>query len=298
MYGNEAISTDGDITGQGLVSRARMEFHQALIERVLTSSGGIPSNADKDSPSSVRVAAGIAARIGPLTDRKKLAGQVAGKRFEEVCETFLMTTFTHLNHLRPGSWNITRASVPGKRGISRFEQYAHLTDLESVAEANPALAAAIGSDYIIKPDVMIFRDPEPDATINSVGRIVDAASAGMSSLRAANQSDPLLHASVSCKWTIRSDRAQNARSEGLNLIRNRKGRTPHIVVITAEPLPNRIASLALGTGDIDCVYHFALPELSDTLAELESEDAAELLTIMTAGKRLKDISDLPLDLAV
>jgi hypothetical protein len=84
----------------------------------------------------------------------------------------------------------------------------------------------------------------------------------------------------------------------LNLIRNRKGRTPHIVVITAEPLPSRIASLALGTGDIDCVYHFALPELSSTLDELGLDDLAELLTIMTAGKRLKDISDLPLDLAV
>jgi hypothetical protein len=188
--------------------------------------------------------------------------------------------------------------VPGKPGISRFEQYRHLTDLAAAAAANPVLAAAIGSDYIIKPDVMIFRDPEADAEINVSGLVVDGTSANMSSLRAVNQSELLLHASVSCKWTIRSDRAQNARSEGLNLIRNRKGRVPHIVVITAEPLPNRIVSLALGTGDIDCVYHFALPELSQTLEELGFEDASELLQIMTAGKRLKDISDLPLDLAV
>jgi hypothetical protein len=67
---------------------------------------------------------------------------------------------------------------------------------------------------------------------------------------------------------------------------------PHIVVITGEPLPSRIASLALGTGDIDCVYHFALPELSETLVESELEDALELLEIMTTGSRLKDISDL------
>ena len=188
--------------------------------------------------------------------------------------------------------------MPGRRGISRFEQYRHLTELEAVAEANPELAAAIGGDYIIKPDVRIFRDPEPDAKINAADYVVDATSALMTSLREVNQSEPLLHASVSCKWTIRSDRAQNARSEGLNLIRNRKGRVPHIVVITAEPLPSRIASLALGTGDIDCVYHYALPELSETLGELGFYDAAELLQIMTSGKRLKDISDLPLDLAV
>jgi len=108
----------------------------------------------------------------------------------------------------------------------------------------------------------------------------------------------LLHASVSCKWTIRSDRAQNARSEALNLIRNRKGHLPHVVVVTAEPTPSRLASIALGTGDIDCVYHFALYELQSAVCALELHDAADLLAIMVEGKRLKDISDLPLDLAV
>jgi hypothetical protein len=54
----------------------------------------------------------------------------------------------------------------------------------------------------------------------------------------------------------------------------------------------------MGTGDVDCVYHFALPELMDSLQALEMEENAELLETMVAGKRLKDISDLPLDLAV
>ena len=79
--------------------------------------------------------------------------------------------------------------------------------------------------------------------------------------------DQTLHASISCKWTIRSDRAQNARTEGLNLIRNRKGHTLHITIVTAEPYPQRIASVALGTGDIDCVYHIALPELAAAAQE-------------------------------
>jgi hypothetical protein len=108
----------------------------------------------------------------------------------------------------------------------------------------------------------------------------------------------LLHASVSCKWTIRSDRAQNTRTEALNMMRNRKGHLPHIVVVTGEPLPSRIASIALGTGDIDCVYHFALPELIATVDELDIPDSQEMVRIMVEGKRLKDISDLPLDLAV
>jgi hypothetical protein len=120
----------------------------------------------------------------------------------------------------------------------------------------------------------------------------------LASLRAANGGLPILHASISCKWTIRSDRVQNARSEALNLIRNRKGKLPHVVVVTGEPLPSRLSAIALGTGDIDCVYHFALPELVASVKEIGHEDALESLAIMMSGKRLKDISDLPLDLAV
>jgi hypothetical protein len=97
---------------------------------------------------------------------------------------------------------------------------------------------------------------------------------------------------------LRNHRAQNSRSEALNLIRNRRGKLPHIVVVTGEPLPSRLASVALGSGDIDCVYHFALPELRESVNELGLSDSEEAINIMVNGKRLKDISDLPLDLAV
>ena len=113
-----------------------------------------------------------------------------------------------------------------------------------------------------------------------------------------SSSTKILHASISCKWTIRSDRAQNTRTEALNLIRNRKGPLPHILVVTAEPTSHRLASLALGTGDLDCVYHFALPELLSTLEDLGYKDALEEVEMMVEGKRLRDISDLPFDLAI
>ncbi|MBK7918740.1 MAG: hypothetical protein IPJ94_21280 [Chloroflexi bacterium] len=82
----------------------------------------------------------------------------------------------------------------------------------------------------------------------------------------------------------------------MNLIRNRKGHTPHIVVVTAEPMPTRLASLALGTGDIDCVYHFALLELIEAAKDTKNEAVIESLEIMIEGNRLRDISDLPFDL--
>ena len=57
-------------------------------------------------------------------------------------------------------------------------------------------------------------------------------------------------------------------------------------------------AIALGTGDLDCVYHFALSELEQTLEESNNEDQMDMLRVMIAGRRLRDISDLPFDLAI
>jgi hypothetical protein len=54
----------------------------------------------------------------------------------------------------------------------------------------------------------------------------------------------------------------------------------------------------LGTGDLDCVYHFALPELRQTIEELDNVDQLDMLNMMVDGRRLRDISDLPFDLAI
>ena len=152
---------------------------------------------------------------------------------------------------------------------------------------------------------MISRKPILDADINKCGQIVgpDEPIASHTPLRLRNSPNPdlarpLLLASISCKWTLRSDRAQNPRTEALNLIRNRKGQVPHIAVVTAEPLPTRIASIAMGTGDLDCVYHFALPELEWAIVETGNEDQLDMLRILKDGRRLRDISDLPFDLAI
>ena len=52
----------------------------------------------------------------------------------------------------------------------------------------------------------------------------------------------------------------------------------------------------MGTGDIDCVYHMALMELALSVKENGNEDQQEMLDTLIAGKRLRDISDLPFDL--
>ena len=280
--------------GEPLITTARTAFHQALLNGVLrVDHNGIPSNADKSSNISIAIAQGIVSQLRPNTTEQRLSGQRAGARFEQVCENFISGTFLRFQHLRPGKWSVGRSGM----NIERFEQYQHLKELNELAKENPTLASALGSDYLIKPDIVIGRNPEADDSINEPYAIVGKSLASFTSIREINNSLPILHASISCKWTIRSDRAQNARSEALNLIRNRKGRLPHIAVVTGEPLPSRIASIALGTGDIDCVYHFALPELVEALNNLEYPDAQEMVKIMVDGRRLRDIADLPLDLA-
>ena len=280
-----------------LIESARAGFHEALLSGVLSAEGGIPSNADRASKISVDIASNIVKQLTDHPSRTRLSGQESGSRFERVCETFLSETFLSLAKLRPGNWVISRLGARNRLALAGFEQYQHLEELSKIAANNQFLASAIGTDYIISPDIVIGRIPEADNVINDPTELVGAAHALYASIREQNNQFPILHASISCKWTIRSDRAQNARSEALNLIRNRKGKLPHIVAVTGEPVPSRIASLALGTGDIDCVYHFALPELVKAVTELDLPDAREMLDIMILGRRLRDISDLPLDLA-
>lgn len=287
------------MTAAAYFVEARKSYHAALMLDVLrTDASGVPTNADKDNATSVTIARGIADRLGSEVRGARLAGQMSGNKFEEITASFIQNTFLSLGKLRPGGWEIKRTGGRNRLEIARYEQYKHLVALDNAAKKDPELAAALGSDYTITPDILIVRNLEEDSAINEPKLLVDADVARHASLRKSNAGLPLLHASISCKWTIRSDRAQNARSEALNLIRNRKGRLPHMVAVTGEPLPSRLVSLALGTGDIDCVYHFALHELSSTVTAEKLPESEDMLGIMVSGNRLKDISDLPLDLAV
>jgi hypothetical protein len=286
---------------QAAFAEARREFHASLLASgvLAVNAAGVASNADSSQRSSIAYAKHIADRLLVETVGERLAGQTSGGEFETACADFIRATFTQLGMLRPGDWEVHR--VAGRRSIeyiARYEQYSHLADLDAAVRQNPELRAILGNAYVIAPDVVVVRTPVGDDVINQDGQLVDETVARRTAIRSVNQELGILHAVISCKWTLRSDRAQNARSESLNLIRNRKGRLPHIAVVTAEPSPSRLASLALGTGDIDCLYHFALPELIEAVVLSNNDEAYTLMTAMVDGKRLRDIADLPLDLAI
>lgn len=291
------------------IARIRAEYHAFIRDRIIrVTPGGVfgdgyPNFADGSSKTSVSIAKGIYRRLlqstvqsdGILTDA--VSGQTKGNKFEDATLLFIQESFDLLAHLRPGEWKYVAS-----QSIASYDQYRHLAYLDQALERDKELKAMFGAseDYIVKPDIIVARLPVSDEQINMHNLVIDESDEYVSNtrLRSRNNPDhPLLHASISCKWTIRSDRTQNTRTEALNLIRNRKGHLPHIVAVTAEPMPTRIASIALGTGDLDCVYHFALHELRDSLVELQNEDQLDMLNIMINGMRLRDISDLPFDLA-
>ena len=46
------------------------------------------------------------------------------------------------------------------------------------------------------------------------------------------------------------------------------------------------------------MYHVALNELVNALSDIDNQDQAEMLETLVEGRRLRDISDLPFDLAL
>lgn len=297
-----------------LILEARKKFHQSLIETGMwvVDSIGVPSNADvgdskKAKQGKYNVSTLIAQRMAsfvgvPQVADSKKKGTSAGVKFEDLIAQFIRDTFPYLQHLRPGDWTVLSLGNQSPTKASSFAQYEHLEYLMELVNTNNKLMTVLGNDYVVAPDIVVYRGLYEDEEINFERKYINDDICTMAALRKKNGGKPILHASVSAKWTMRSDRAQNSRTEALNLIRNRKGNLPHIMVVTNEPLPSRLASLALGTGDIDCLYHCALYELLEAVrqfgAENNRDDIVESLENLIEGKRLKDISDLPLDLSV
>ncbi len=216
----------------------------------------VPNFADVDNPESMRISAGMLDELGLPGDQPSEVPRDPGGPLEQaVCE-HLGWALPHLH--RDRGWVVARGEL-----ITRFDQYAHLSELDRLVRANPELRITVGTDYLIRPDVIV-----------ALGLVTTAS--GL----------PPLHAAISCKWTIRSDRVQNIRHECLQMIRHRRGRQPHLVTVTAEPLPSRLASIARGTGEVDAVYHVAYDALAASIARNANPDQQEAWREVAGQRRL------------
>ena len=216
----------------------------------------VPNFADVDSTESLRIAAGVLDELGaPGGPESAVPVSPGGPLEQAVCD--------HLVGALPGldpdrGWAVDRGAV-----ISRFDQYAHLSQVDELVRANPELRITVGMDYLIKPDVTVALETATTAS-----------------------GFPPLHAAISCKWTIRSDRVQNIRHECLQMIRHRRGRQPHLVTVTAEPLPTRLASIARGTGEVDAVYHIAYDALDASVRRHANGEQADAWREVVGQRRL------------
>jgi hypothetical protein len=191
----------------------------------------VPNNADVDNVESLTLGAAMLQALGKSPQAAPAAPANPGGLLEESVRLDIEQQLARLAASR--TWQVRRGAL-----ITDYCQYVHLLALNQLVSSNPTLSVTIGQDYLIKPDVVVGLLGVP--TVNGL---------------------PLLHAAVSCKWTIRSDRVQNIRHENNQMVRHRRGRQPHLVAVTAEPLPSRLASIARGTGEVDAVYHVAYDEL-------------------------------------
>lgn len=169
---------------EALIAEARKEYHRSLLEKgILTiDAKGIPSNADSSSKLSVAIAQGIANRLTAEIKEKAL-GQTSGAKFEEVNMQFLADTFPHLQNLRPGDWHIIKLGNRSAVKTSSFAQYEHLEYLSHLTESDAKLAASMGNDYMVAPDVVVYRNPVSDEEINSSVAIVDDSVSKMTDIR-------------------------------------------------------------------------------------------------------------------
>jgi len=236
----------------------------AFVQQLLGyTAKGKPNTADGDSAQSVAIAGQVLEILG-ITGMAPGA-QTGGYALENGLQLFLAGDLPHRDQSR--QWKVARGGA-----ISEFQQYAHLARLDQLVKEHEELRVEIGQDYLISPDITVSFD--------------------------AGLNRPILHAAISCKFSIRSDRVQNIRHESVAMIRHRRGRQPHIVTVTSEPLPSRLAAICRGTGEVDAVYHVCLPELQQAVIAVGNPQQQGDLKESVEQGRLYDIHTLSQHLTI
>lgn len=176
-----------------LIAKERYHFHERLFEtNTLTlTKAGVASNADTSSRGSKAIAKRVVDILVEEQQHKinmveKISGQTLGKQFEMLTMEFLQATFPNLQNLYPGKWSILQLGNNNKLKTSDFEQYEHLAYLSALTAENAQLAAALGNDYLVAPDVVVYRELFEDDEINQNQCIVDNDVSKMADIRKVN----------------------------------------------------------------------------------------------------------------
>ncbi|MDX3383595.1 NgoMIV family type II restriction endonuclease [Streptomyces niveiscabiei] len=271
---------------------------------------GRPNTSDKNDPGSIALGKiffevmGISPDAIPpdQRDQKTAVGTLMNSLLSADLEESLKADSPHL-------------TVEPEKSFSEFEQFTHLTaarDLRSdmtkevtkAVKELEAYSASAGLDEAVLTKLMGHLESIRQQVAASEERRIELLNLqGEESLlkldvtiarkltNGLDEATPMRHlvAGLSLKWTLRTDRAQDCRSQGVKMAALRRGRMPHFAAVTMEPRPAMLALLGRGSGDIDCVYHLHLPALSDAIDEYCSGSTHKSrLAIRDNFRRLRD----------
>ena len=108
----------------------------------------VPNFADVDSAESMRIAAGVLDQLAVARDSVSDVPKDPGGPLEQAVCDHLGWVLQRMDPER--GWRIERGAV-----ITRFDQYAHLSEVDALVRANPQLRVTVGTDYLIRPDVTV-----------------------------------------------------------------------------------------------------------------------------------------------
>lgn len=201
--------------------------------------------------------------------------------------------------------------------LNAFEQYTHVTALRQVA-SGPSKDYVSAWKRLVRFARSVVRDGDArrvrlDGLIEDVETALAADTdarrllvdqVGEESLLKLDVTaalpgidKPLLEVGLSLKWSLRTDRAQDCRSQGAKMSALRRGRMPHFAAVTMEPRPYMLNLLGGGSGDVDCVYHLDLPALTLAVEEMcggrrQRQAALRTFHRLVDQRRLRDYDEL------
>lgn len=231
------------------------------------------------TPLSARVAADLQAEVRRVGSSLQVTPEQPLNAFEQYRHVDALKT------IKPGSsknlsqaWGkltkFARTKVTSSKDSSRLDDLIAEVDAALAADedARWVLLAQAGHESLLKLDVVASRS---------------------TNLAQSRQ----LEVGLSLKWSLRTDRAQDCRSQGAKLSSLRRGRMPHFAAVTMEPRPYMLNLLGGGSGEVDCVYHLDLNALTIAVEQTcegqpRRQSALETFQRLVEQRRLRDYDEL------
>ncbi|MGH1564729.1 NgoMIV family type II restriction endonuclease [Mumia sp. DW29H23] len=258
--------------------RFSVELGEALFDALHVSPDARGSEPTGD-PFSKKVAAALSAQLGDRGCSLVIEPERALNQFEQ---------FRHVGALRDMKAEPSREFVKAWTSLGRFAGR-RLTDPND-QERFASLAAEVDAAVAKESDArrILLEEVGEESLLN-----LDVTA----SRQRPGPKTPSLEIGLSLKWSLRTDRAQDCRSQGAKMASLRRGRMPHFAVVTMEPRPYMLNLLGGGSGEIDCVYHLDLPALRSAVEQTcrgrpRRRATLDTFNRLVAQRRLRDWDEL------